>query len=132
MTRQIITVGVHEAIGDLERLMQRFRFRHLPVVDAENRLVGLISLSDLLHAKLGTLPDGTPTEKADEKTTAEAIMRKIVVVARVDSPLTTACEVMVKEKIACLPVALEDGTLVGIVTMSDVVRLAHALLVAQS
>ena len=128
MTRKIITITESEPVGDLEGWMTRFRFRHLPVVGEGMKLVGLISHKDYLHAALGTGPDGKPMPKVDAKTTAGAIMRKNVVVAHVDSPLTTACQVMLKEKIGCLPVILDDNTLVGIITDTDLVRLALGLL----
>lgn len=128
MTRKIITVGQDEPIGNLEGGMQHFGFHHLPVVGSDMKLVGLISLIDLLHAKLGATPDGKPAPTVDATTTARTIMRKNVVIARLDSPLSAACQVLLQKKLTCLPVALEDGTLVGIITQRDFLKLALALL----
>lgn len=128
MTRQVITLRLDEPIGDLEGWMTRFRFRHLPVVDAGMKLVGLISRTDLLHALLGVGPAGTPIEKATSETVAGSIMRKGVVTARPDADLAAACRVMLHEKIGCVPIILEDATLVGIVTESDFARLSLELL----
>jgi CBS domain-containing protein len=127
MTRKIITARQGDAIGELDACMQRFRFRHLPVVAEGMKLVGLITRTDLLHAKLGTRPDGTAAPAVDASTPAESIMRTNVVVARLDSPLSTACRVMLKNELSCLPVALEDGTLVGILTMTDFLKVVLAL-----
>jgi CBS domain-containing protein len=131
MTRKVITVQEHEPIGDLESWMNRFRFRHLPVVGAGVKLIGLITRTDLLHASLGAAPDGKPVPKADAQTPAYRIMNKNVVTARTDAPLTTALQVMLHEKLGCLPVVLEDNTLVGIVTDTDFNRLAVELLQKQ-
>jgi CBS domain-containing membrane protein len=128
MTRKIITVEEHELVGNLEEWMQRFKFRHLPVVDADMKLVGLISRTDLLHAELGTMPDGSAAPKFSSDTQAGVIMRRNLVIARLDSPLSTACRVMLDKKLTCLPVVLEGGTLVGILTESDFVRLSLSLL----
>jgi CBS domain-containing membrane protein len=128
MTRKIITVEEHELVGNLEEWMQQFKFRHLPVVDSDMKFVGLISRTDLLHAELGKMPDGTEAPKLGGDTQAGVIMRKNVVIARLDSPLTTACRVMLDKKLTCLPVVLENGTLVGILTESDFVRLSLSLL----
>ena len=128
MTRQVITLNEKEPIGDLEGWMKRFRFRHLPVVDENKKLVGLISLTDLLHAFLGVSPVGAPIEKASETTLAGSIMRRGVVTGDPNTPLATACRVMIHEKLGCLPIVLEDSTLVGIVTETDFVRLTHELL----
>jgi CBS domain-containing protein len=128
MTRKIITVGQDEPIGNLEAGMQHFGFHHLPVVGPDMKLVGLISLTDLLHAQLGTTPDGKPAPTIDANTPARAIMRKNVVIARLDSPVSAACQVLLQKKLTCLPVALENGTLVGILTQRDFLKLALALL----
>jgi CBS domain-containing protein len=127
MTRKIITVRHDEPIGELDAWMERFRFRHLPVVAEGMKLVGLITRTDLLHAKLGTKPDGTAVPPVDAHTPAETIMRMNVVVARLDSPLSTACRVMFDNQLSCLPVALDDGTLVGILTMTDFLKVVLAL-----
>jgi CBS domain-containing protein len=131
MTRKVITVQEDEPIGDLEAWMDRFRFRHLPVVGAGNKLVGLITKTDFLHARVGYSPEGKPIDPISPATKASAIMRRNVVTARVDSPLTDACRVMLHEKMGCLPVILEDTTLVGIVTESDFARLALEILSRQ-
>ncbi len=128
MTRKIITVEEHEPIGNLEEWMQQFKFRHLPVVDSDMKFVGLISRTDLLHAELGKMPDGTEAPKFNGDTQAGVIMRRNVVIARLDSALSTACRVMLDKKLTCLPVVLDNGTLVGILTESDFIRLSLSLL----
>ena len=128
MTRKVITVQEHEPLGDLEQWMARFRFGHLPVVGAGVKLVGLITRTDYLHAALGIGPNGKPTTKASESTPAYAMMNKNVVTAHVDSPLVTALQVMLHEKLGCLPVVQDDNTLVGIITQTDFNRLALELL----
>jgi CBS domain-containing protein len=128
MTRKIITVGEKEPIGDLEAMMKKFRFRHLPVVEAGMKLVGLITRTDLLHAELGRMPDGTPAPKIDRDTLAEMIMNRNIVFAQLDTPIATACRVMIDQKLTCLPVVLGDHTLVGILTESDLVKLSLDLL----
>lgn len=128
MTRKVLTLRQDEPIGDLESTMKLFRFRHLPVVDGDMKLVGLITLTDLLHAALGVGPDGKAIEKAGAGTLASAIMRKGVVTGQPDAPAATACNVMLQEKLGCLPVILADNTLVGIVTQTDFVRLSLEVL----
>ena len=130
MTRKLITVEEHEPIGELEEWMQRFKFHHLPVVDKAMKLSGMISLTDYLHAELGKKPDGSEAPKFAANMAAGAIMRKNVVFARIDSHLSTACRVMLEKGLTCMPVVTDDGTLVGILTKSDFVRLAKSLLEA--
>ena len=128
MTRKIVTVEEHEVVGHLEEWMQRFKFHHLPVVDSKMKFIGLISRTDFLHAQLGKKPDGTDGPKFDDSTKAGDIMRKNVVIAQLDSALSTACRVMLEKELTCIPVVMEDHTLVGILTKTDFVKLALLLL----
>lgn len=128
MVRKIITVREDEPIGNLEELMQKFRFGHLPVVGAQMKLVGLITRTDLLHAQLGKMPEGAAPTKVEEGTLAGALMRKNVVFAKLDTSITTTAQVMLANKLPCIPIVLDDLTLVGIVTESDFVRLSLELL----
>ena len=128
MTRKLIALSEQEALGDLEGWMHRFKFHHVPVVGAGGKLVGLITQTDYLHARLGVAPSGRALEQVYAETTAATIMRKDVVYGRMDDRLDVACDVMLREKLGCLPVVLDDKTLVGIVTTTDFVRLARELL----
>ena len=128
MTRKIIAVGEGEPVGDLEGWMKRFRFHHLPVISKDGKLVGLITQTDYLHAKLGAAPDGRPISAVVPETLAGSLMRTNVVFGRMDDSLAVACEVMLREKLGCLPIVLDDKTLVGIVTPTDFVRLTQELL----
>jgi CBS domain-containing protein len=132
MARKVITVSETERVGDLETWMDRFRFGHLPIVNEAGKLVGLITHTDFLHAALGTGPDGSAIDKLGPDTRAVEIMRRGVVTARPDAELTMALKVMLQEKIGCLPVILEDETLVGIVTATDFNRLALEMLERQA
>lgn len=133
MTRKVITVREDEAVGDLEDWMGRFGFHHLPVVTAEMKLVGLITRTDYLHAALGKTPDGKPAAAPlIKETLAGAIMRRDVVTGTPDTELLMACRVMIQEKLGSLPIVQPDATLVGIVTLVDIVQVAAALLERQA
>lgn len=128
MTRRIIAVAEHEPVGDLEGWMQSFRFHHLPVVAKDGKLAGLITQTDYLHAKLGKSPTGQTIPAVAADTKASEIMRKNVVFGHMEDSLDMGCQVMLKEKLGCLPIVLDDRTLVGIVTTTDFVRLAQELM----
>lgn len=128
MTRKIITLRDDEAIGNLEGWMERFRFRHLPVIDAQMKLVGLITRTDYLHGMLDGQPGGKLEGQVNAEAAASVIMQRNVVTAKPEYELATALRVMLKEKLSCLPVVNEDGTLVGIVTDTDFSKLALAFL----
>ncbi|MFF8598004.1 CBS domain-containing protein [Streptomyces sp. NPDC015232] len=57
MTAPAITVHAEETVGDAARLMVRRGVERLPVVDEEERLVGIVTRRDLLRAFLHPSPD---------------------------------------------------------------------------
>jgi CBS domain-containing protein len=54
MSRRPITCGPEDRLADLMAMMTEHRVRHLPVVE-EGRLLGLVSIGDLVKARLGEL-----------------------------------------------------------------------------
>jgi CBS-domain-containing membrane protein len=52
MTSDVVTVAAHESIKALEALMSKKRIRHVPVVDDDGAVVGLISERDVLQKAL--------------------------------------------------------------------------------
>jgi CBS domain-containing protein len=54
MSRQVITCTTEDRLADLMETMTKRRVRHLPVVE-EGRLVGLVSIGDLVNARLHEL-----------------------------------------------------------------------------
>jgi len=61
MTRDILTIREEATIAEAARLMIGMNIRHLPVVDARGRVVGVISLRDLARAIWGSYePPMTP------------------------------------------------------------------------
>jgi CBS-domain-containing membrane protein len=55
MTTKVITVTEEIPISEAIQTMVDHRIRHLPVVDAENRITGIISLRYLLHDRINEL-----------------------------------------------------------------------------
>jgi CBS domain-containing protein len=122
MTKKVITIGPDDTIEQIEKGMERFRFRHLPVVDA-GKLVGLVSHRDLLHALSSFL-----SEAEDERNVlirrqpAKLIMQHDVITVRAHEPLLDAAKLMWETKLGCLPVVDENDQVVGIVTEADFMR----------
>lgn len=128
MTRQILTIGPDDPILMLEEHMESFRFRHLPVVEGDV-LVGLISHSDLLHASSSRLSASANEENAIiHQLPAWRIMRQGLVTVRPTEPLERVAALLWESRVGCVPVTEEDGTLVGIITEGDFVRLTHHFL----
>ena len=120
MTRELVTLGEHEDLLRAGVLLQQRRIRHLPVVHGK-KLVGLITHRDLLRVC------------ANRKGSAQAVlagdvMTRDVATVTPETPLRDVVPRMLAAKYGCLPVTLEDGSLVGILTEADLVRYAGVLI----
>src|SRR5690349_4056376 len=124
MTAAVTTVGRNESLKSADDVMRLGRIRHLPVVDDDGTLAGIVSQRDLFHSGLlRALGYGTHArERALEDSLVKEAMKTEVVTTTPDTPLRDAGSVMLERKIGCL-VVLEAGKIVGIVTEADFVRL---------
>ena len=123
MNRTLITVDTHASLRQAQRILDRRNIRHLFVMDGK-RLVGIVTDRDLRKAAPSSKSPLTTSEREefmDELKVVEVMLRKLITA----SPSTTvreAAEVMIREKIGCLPV-VEGKTLVGIVTETDLLEI---------
>jgi CBS domain-containing protein len=129
MTRKLAVLHLEQNLALAEWGMKEFRFRHLPVVE-ENKLIGLVSERDLLRASVSTLDSDHALLDDNLKRYFFVceVMTTDVVTVRPDTTLGEAATLLRDRKLGCLPVTEEDGTLVGILTQSDLVGLVAQLL----
>lgn len=122
MTREVIKVTPDTKATHMSGIMRDRHVRHLPVVDAGDHLVGLVSERDLQRVA----PSPITTLSAGEvnyllnKITAEKIMHREVVTCSPDTLVEQAGCIMRDRAVGCLPV-VDDGRLVGIVTGVDLI-----------
>lgn len=129
MTVKVVTLYEEDNLIGIEKGMDYFKFRHLPVVD-EGKLVGLVTHRDILRVAASTLEHGAAqrTQHLFESVFVRDVMQKEVITVSPDTPLLDAGRLMWTNKISSLPVVTDDGTLVGIVTEGDFLKLALAFL----
>ena len=129
MTTKIVTVSEQDLLESLEEQMRRLRLRHLPVVNRQSKLVGLITHRDLLSAFASWLTDNEAAENAMIKQLpVRRIMQHEVLTVQPEDSLVEAGKLLWESKIGCLPVIDGEGTLVGIITEADFIRVAVRLL----
>lgn len=130
MSTPVTTLAPTDTLERAEDRMITSRVRHLPVVDDDDVLVGLVSLSDLLAASITWLrdPSGQEDRAAKRDVSVSEIMRRSLETIAPDADATYAADVFLAQKISCLPVIDEDDHLLGIVTDADFVRLARQTL----
>lgn len=127
MRREFVSVGEKEELDFADRVLRLGRFRHLPVVE-EGRLVGILSSRDVMAAALSRVLDFQDGQRRTflRSVQVSEVMSRDVITAGPDTSLREAAHALVEHKVGCLPVVEEDGTLVGIVTETDLLRAAYA------
>ncbi len=129
MTTDVITIDPDCSLADVYDLMHDNHCRHLPVVDDDDELMGLVSHRDLLGGALREIGDLPVAEQRDllSTITVSEIMKDDLETVSPDQDLSDAAETLLEYKFGCLPV-VEGNHLVGILTESDFVRYVAELL----
>lgn len=116
MSTDLFTVKEEDPVVLTERIMDWRGIRHLPVEDAEGKLVGILT-----HTQLAEWSDG----EGDADQLVQHIMVPEPICADPDSHLETIREMMNERMIGCVPIVV-DQRLVGMITDTDIKRLEQA------
>jgi len=125
MTTDLFTVGPEDLVDLAASLMEWEHLRHVPVEDAEGRLVGLLS-----HRALMRVVAHGPDKKKSDAVAVREIMKRNPVTVHPDTPTLETIDMMRTHKVGCLPV-MKDDRLVGIVTEHDFIEIAYNLLAVE-
>ena len=131
MTVNVASVGPNASLKQVAELLVERGVSGVPVVDADRRVLGVVSEADII-VKAVTRPAAgnilaqlSGREDADERrlnaTTAYEAMTEPAVTIEADRPLSEAARVMVDAGVNRLPVVVDD-CLAGIVSRADLVR----------
>jgi CBS-domain-containing membrane protein len=125
MSTDVITVSPTANLAEARTLMHDNGIHHVPVMDGE-KLIGLITLTNVLAATDSFLRDESNRIHANEVLVEDAMVRDVATVD-IRASLRQAALFLEKHKIGCLPVMNVDE-LVGIITDTDFVAVAINLL----
>ncbi len=105
-----VTVNATQKVGDVIQLMTKYRISGIPVVDDQQRLIGIITNRDLRF------------EPDEEQPVAEIMTREHLITAPVGTNLEEAKQLLMKYKIEKLPVVDKQGVLRGLITYKDIMK----------
>jgi CBS domain-containing membrane protein len=117
MTTAVLTVKDTDTLAVASERMEAAGIRHLPVSDARNHVVGILSNRDLAAAG----------RRSKTKRVGE-VMSRAVMTVRPDDPAEKAVALMLANKVGSVPVVDDEETLVGIVTETDFLQVAYQAL----
>lgn len=108
MIRKPITLQRHHTVRDAQALMARYKISGFPVIDADNRLVGIVTNRDMRFA-------------GDGSATIDSIMTSDrLITAPFGTTLEDAERILQEHRIEKLPIIDPDGLLVGLMTVKDI------------
>jgi acetoin utilization protein AcuB len=130
MTRHPIMISPTTSATEAQKLMIESKVRHLPIVGSGKRLLGLVTRERLRipPTDLGSLNVWEISRFLSDLTVEDVMVKgDDLITTGPDTTLEEAAQVMVENKIGCLPV-LEEGLVVGIITETDMlVQLSELL-----
>lgn len=138
MTKNVVTVAPEMTVKDLAALLLSHRIGGAPVVDAGQKLLGVVTESDLIDQgknvhfpSVITILDSVlflesprkmelEIKKMAGRTVSDICASELVTVSE-DTPLSDIATIMSEKKVHTLPV-LSGGVLVGVIGKTDLIR----------
>lgn len=122
MTSDPITISTNIFLPEARRILNENHIRHLPVVDRENKLIGIVSDRDLRSAYPSSVTSNGEKLLAFEqveKTTVEDMMTTSCSTLSPDATLDDALIIFDRDKVGGIPVVSEENVILGIFSILD-------------
>ena len=119
MTAEPKVVGDTASVGEAIELLEELDVRHLPVVDGEGNLVGMLSDRDLRPLADTNDPESWIRRM---RTPVAELMTGGVICVTPDADMAEVIELMLEHRIGAIPVVDGEGQVVGIVSYVDILR----------
>ena len=126
MTRDLTLINLATSFKKIKEIFDTHKFHHLPVVDDQGSIKGIISKNDFTKFtyQISTKTSGKVySNKTYEHLTAKDLMTANPVSLSPDDQITLAADLFLENVYHALPI-LDDGVLVGIVTTHDLIAFA--------
>lgn len=120
MSSPVVVVSPIDTLAHARNLMLRNKINRLIVVDSEAKPIGILTRGDMARE----VSTRTPTPAADsfDDVTVQEAMTKSPITLKTDSAVLAACQMMLRKKVSAIPIADDNGALVGIVSKTDLAR----------
>lgn len=126
MRTEFASLRATDRLDLADQIMKLGRVRHLPVLDPDGRIVGIVSNRDLLEASLTNVLDFEREQRQGflrSVDVAEVMTRDVETIAP-EAPLAAVASRLIGHRIGCLPVVRDDRVMVGLVTETDLLAAA--------
>ncbi len=136
MTTDVVAVSRAANVAEIARLLKKHRITGVPVVDADNRLLGLVTHEELISIfvphylsmfdelafldDLGVIEAQTMAEIEPTLFLAEDVMATDLITATPETSVMKIAALMVNRKLVLIPIVDDGGKVVGVVSRNDV------------
>ncbi len=130
MTKKVVTFFEEQSLPLAQDLMELKKMRHIPVINDERRVVGIVTHRDILRVQsraFNYLDGEQPTTMAPNVPVKKVMSRDVWTVDQ-NASAYDAGKLLLDHAFSCLPVIDADHKLVGIVTDRDYLKFALSLL----
>lgn len=127
MTKKVIVADLHTKFTDILTLFLDYKIYHLPVV-FDNKLLGIISLTDALHFFQKHANEISQDDHLNEKFNMEEIMTHNPITLNINSTLKDATELLSSAKFRAVPIVSDQGEIQGIISNKDLVKILNKVL----
>ncbi len=123
MTTDLFTLYTDDSLKIAEEIMGWRNIRHIPIINYEDEIVGLVTHRDILKYSISTLAGISQNERDNLNSSIKMgnIMSTNMITVPENTPLFTAAKIIANKKIGCLPI-VHGAKLVGIITEADFVQ----------
>jgi IMP dehydrogenase len=108
-----VTLPKTAKVSDAKQCMAEYRIGGIPIVDSDNKLIGILTNRDLRF------------EKNNERSVSEVMTKKNLITASEGTSMIEAEEILQHHKIEKLPVVSKENTLIGLITFRDITKLTQ-------
>ena len=126
MTPDVITVDKKASVFDAQEMMAKNAIRHLPVIDDENRLIGIVTDRDIRSALptnlVQALDDAISVKEKLDHLKIEDIMTRDPFTISPSDTIQDALLLIQEKRVGAFPVVDEKGKLKGILSVRDLLR----------
>ncbi len=111
MTTTVMTLGETTTLQQARRMFREHRFRHMPITDNDEQIIGIVSDRDILSH---------PTDNPNTPITQLIVSR--VIVATPETEIRDIAAIFFQQRIGAMPIISDKEKLIGIITRSDILR----------
>lgn len=123
MTTKVQCLELDTPLPECWSFFCEHRFRHVPVIDKDKKIAGIISDRDVMKEALRYFKSKKSQTQTHELPLLKNFMKPEVVTAKMDTPVAHIAHLFISHRMGAMPICTDLGQLEGIITRSDILRL---------